>query len=159
MRNLYFLILIIIAGLGTANVFLKNRFVGSMATVLQASPQAFVFAQVKGIEHFASKTSIEFFYLEGDSAVVEITPKLYEKVQGWLSFRRAYLGIPLFYTSDFLFTGQTVIGTEVLTYAYCNGPLLEEMKLRKNVKNFNLIIQSQTSNDGREWRFEYRCQN
>lgn len=157
MRALFFVVLIFLSSIGTLNVFLKNPILGSVATISQASPQSFVFAQVKGIEHFASKASIEFSYQDDSKQVVEITPQLYQSTKGWLSFRRAYLGIPLFYSSNFLYDGQKQTAEQILKYGYCDGPLIDEMALPRQVVKFELVIQAQTTQDDRVWKFEYIC--
>lgn len=159
MRIIFFIILIFISSLGTVNFFLKNPILGSLATVLQATPQPFVFAQVRGIEHFAARAILEFYYEDDRIVSLEVTPEVYRQVKGWLSYRRAYFGIPLFYSSDFLFAGQAATSIEVLKFAYCDGPILKEMGQSIGVKKFNLIIQTKTRDDGREWKFEYLCQN
>lgn len=157
MRSIFFIVLIFLASIGTLNVFVKNPLLGSIATVSQASPQSFVFAQVKGIEHFASQASIQFYYRDQSSQTIEITPHLYKATQGWLSFRRAYLGIPLFYSSNFLYDGQMQTAEQVLKYIYCDGPFIKEMSLPSNIEHFDLLIQSKTTGDDRVWKFEYIC--
>lgn len=157
MRSLFFVALIFLASIGTLNVFVKNPLLGSVATISQASPQSFVFAQVKGIEHFASQASIQFYYRDQSTQTIEITPQLYQTTQGWLSFRRAYLGIPLFYSSNFLYDGQKQTAEQVLKYAYCDGPFIKEMDLPRQVESFDLVIEAKTTQDDRVWKFEYIC--
>ena len=149
----YFLILV--GFLFTFGYLTKNETIKGLAFMSAASPLPLVFSSFRGIEAFASTFKVEYEF-NGETKVLEISPKVYEQLAGPYNRRNAY-GAAIAGAPALNGPKERILITQIHKFGLCGGALLKGFNIKGKPRNFKIIIESQTRGNPAKWEFEVNC--
>ena len=125
--------------------YTDNKILRGIGAAYLSSPMPKVFSDVKGLETFASKFTLEYTTNDQQKHKIPITPELYSKIRGPYK-RRNVFGAALSYAPRL----PSELWQPVFNYGF-SGPLIEELELPSDASTIRVRIETKTAARNDRW--------
>lgn len=130
----------------------KNKAIRGVGVAISSSPLPLVFTKVKDVETFSNQFFIDYTTKNNQRYSLKITPEVYSKIEGAYNRRNVY-GAAFAYAPVL----DKKLLDAVLSYAFCDKNLTNEIGIPNDAKNFSVRIVSQTNSPDKVWNFKPNC--
>ena len=152
MKNLIYVLVVLIGMLQIIGYVTKVDAIRSLGIVSSSAPLPLVFTEVKGVETFVSDFYIRYKDAEGVQQELKLTPEIYKQLRGPYNRRNIY-GAAIGYGPVL----PESLWNSVLSYGLCNHVLNEEFDISNEASEVSVSIKTRTAHRDDSWILTPKC--